>query len=364
MLIGIDASRAISDAPTGTENYSREIIAAMLQLDSAHSFRLYTRSTPPPELFPPTRNYETRAIPFPRLWTHARLSAEMLTRSPEALFVPAHVLPLIHPPRSVATVHDLGYLHFPQAHRAPARMYLDLSTRWNVRAARRVVADSNATREDLIRFYGVPSDKIHVVYPAINTHRIHRVSDADEIARVRARHGIAEAYLIAVGVLQPRKNLFRLIEAFSKLGDEYQLVIVGRKGWLYESIFAKVEELQLLPRVKFLDYVPLDDLLALYSGARLCVYPSLYEGFGFPVLEAQACGAPVACSNTSSLPEVGGDAVEYFDPSDVQAIRDTLARLLRDPARREDLVRRGHLNLQRFSWTRAAKAVLEIITAP
>lgn len=361
MLIGIDASRAVSAAPTGTETYSRQLISALLEADSPHRYRLYTRSVPPTTLFPSTENYDVRVIPFPRLWTHLRLAFEMIAHPPDALFVPAHVLPIDHPRNSLVTVHDLGYLHFPRAHRASDRLYLDLSTRWNVHTAGRVIADSNTTRNDLIRFYGVEPEKIVVVYPALEPGFFHLVLDADEIGAAKRRYQIGEDYLISVGTVQARKNYERLIGAFRSLPGGYELVIVGKKGRRSQKIQTLVQDLDLGARVKFLDYVAAADLPALYAGARLCVFPSLYEGFGFPVLEAQASGTPLVCSNTSSLPEVAGDGAVFFDPLDVLAMTAALRRVLEDEAGRKDLIERGRANLTRFSWTSAARQILEII---
>jgi tRNA threonylcarbamoyl adenosine modification protein (Sua5/YciO/YrdC/YwlC family) len=362
-LVGLDASRALTAAPTGTETYSRELIRALLQADSPFRFRLYVRDTPPLDFFPKTGNYEIRTIPFPRLWTHLRLSGEMLAHPPDVLFVPAHVLPPVHPRRSLVTVHDLGYRYFPQAHRALDRWYLDLSTRWNARAAACVIADSNATRDDIVRFYGIPREKIRVVYPALAGNLFRPVREAAELARVRSRYQLDAEYLITVGTLHPRKNYERLLQAFARLPEKYQLVIAGKKGWLFHPVFATVKRLGLEPRVRFLDYVEAADLPALYSAARLSVFPSLYEGFGFPVLEAQACGVPVVCSNTSSLPEVAGDAAEFFDPREVEAMAAAMARVLNDEARRDELIQKGCLNLQRFSWARAAREILEAINS-
>ncbi len=361
MLIGIDASRAVTAAPTGTETYSRQLISALLKADSPFRFRLYTRSVPPPGLFPPTENYDVRAIRFPRFWTHLRLSLEMIAHPPDALFVPAHVLPLVHPRTSLVTVHDLGYLHFPRTHRASDRWYLDVSTRWNVQAAARVIADSNATRDDLIRFYRVNPEKIRVVYPALDADLFHPVLDAGEIGAAKRRYRIGDDYLIAIGTVQSRKNYERLIRAFRCLPENYELVIVGKKGRQSRESMAAVRDLDLGMRVKFLDYVAATDLPALYSGARLCAFPSLYEGFGFPVLEAQACGTPLVCSNTSSLPEVAGDGAEFFDPLDVQAMTIALRRVLEDDARRRELIERGRANLARYSWSHAARQILETI---
>ena len=167
MLIGIDASRAVAARRTGTETYSLRLICNLISLGTGHRFRLYTNGQPPAGLFGgdlAAANVELRSIPFPRLWTHLRLSAEMAVRPPDVLFVPAHVLPLIHPRRSVVTVHDLGYLAYPEAHKTGDRRYLDWSTRWNARRAKIVIADSAATQADLIRAYGVDERKIRVIH--------------------------------------------------------------------------------------------------------------------------------------------------------------------------------------------------------
>ncbi len=361
-VLGIDASRALSDAPTGTEYYSRALIEALLQIDSPWFFRLYTRAHPSQNFFPPTNNYEICALPFPRLWTHTRLAFEMLMRPPDALFVPAHVLPPIHPRNSIVTVHDLGYKFFPDAHPFFARAYLDVSTRWNAQNARVVLADSYATRDDVAKFYGTSSEKIRVVYPSCNA-ALGKPAPQNEIERVRAKYALAAPYLISVGTIQPRKNYARLLEAFAALPHAHTLVIVGKKGWLSDSIFQRVRALNLDARVKFLDYVPDADLPALYGGAQLAVVPSLYEGFGFPALEAQACGTPLVSSNASSLPEVAGEGALYFDPRDVRAMTRALQTALDDEPLRQALVEGGRANVKRFSWTRAAREIVEIVTA-
>ncbi len=360
--LGIDASRALTDAPTGTEYYSRALIDALLRAESDFRFRLYTRTVPPRDFFPPTRNYEIRAMPFPRLWTHLRLAYEMLTRPPDALFVPAHVLPPFYPRLALVTVHDLGYRYFPAAHKPLARAYLDWSTRWNVRAARVALADSNATRDDMIKFYGTPREKIRVIYPSYNA-RIFKPCDATERARTREKYALPEKYILGVGTVQPRKNYARLVEAFAALPREYALAIVGKKGWAFDALTARVRALGLETRVRFLDYAPLQDLPALYAGAQCAVLPSLYEGFGFPALEAQACGVALACANTSSLPEVAGDGAEFFDPLRADDIARALRNVLDNPARRAELIARGVENVRRFSWERAAREILEIVSA-
>jgi glycosyltransferase involved in cell wall biosynthesis len=358
-------------------------------------------------------NVELRAIPFPRLWTHVRLSAEMLLHPPDVLFVPAHVLPLIHPRRSVVTVHDLGYLFYPEAHRPADRRYLDWSTRWNAHQAAAVLADSQATKADLVRAYGVDPAKVHVVYLG-RDEALAPVRDPEALRAVWQKYGIiphssgrsqpegtvgrpapayaegsgrsssgrsptepaergpAPAYLLYVGTLQPRKNLSRLIEAFARLAgapafadvqqsDSLRLVLAGRRGWLYDDLVAQVERLGLAGRVFFPGYVADADLPALYSGALAFVFPSLYEGFGLPVLEAGACGVPVITSNTSSLPEVAGDAALLVDPHDVDAIAEAMYRLVTDEALRQELIRRGIENVKRFSWEKCARETLAVL---
>lgn len=369
MLIGIDASRATVARRTGTENYALNLIRSLLDLwggmTSRPHIRLYFREPPPTGLFPVGDDVEQRVIPCPRLWTHLRLAWEMRRCPPDLLFVPAHVLPPIRPPRTLVTVHDLGYRHFPQAHRFLDRLYLDLSTRWNARAATCVLADSEATKADLVREYGTPADKIHVVYPG-RDEALRRVEDPEAIAAAKAKYGIAAGYTLYVGTLQPRKNLTRLVEAFILLNSQFairnlQLVIAGRKGWLYDEIFARVKALGLTDKVVFTGYVTDADLPALMSGACLFAFPSLYEGFGFPVLEAMSCGLPVVCANTSSLPEVAGDAALLIDPLDTTALAAAMARLLTDESLRATLVARGYAQVQRFSWQRAAQEVMAII---
>lgn len=384
MLIGIDASRAFVARRTGTETYSLHLIRALVGLGSEHRFRLYVNQVAspsgPPQLggtggeaggpastpfLPGAGKVEIRAIPFPRLWTHVRLSAEMLVRPPDVLFVPAHVVPLIHPRRCVVTVHDLGYLYYPEAHRPADRRYLDWSTRWNARQAVAVLADSQATKDDLVRAYGIDEGKIRVVYLG-RDEALGPVRAVDELAAVRERYGIRGRYLLYVGTLQPRKNLARVIEAFGRLAAaaemaDVQLVLAGRRGWLYDDLFALVARLGLAGRVLFPGYVADADLPALLSAALAFVFPSLYEGFGIPVLEAGACEVPVITSNTSSLPEVAGDAALLVDPHDVDAIAEAMYRLVTDPDLRAELIRRGRENVKRFSWEKCARETLAVL---
>ena len=369
MLIGVDASRTVAVRRTGTENYSLYLIRELLALEGAHRFRLYFNQAPQWDLLPGAA--EWRVMPFPRLWTHLRLSWEMLADPPDLLFVPSHVLPLLHPRRSAVTVHDLGFLYHPEAHTLSQNLYLRWSTHHNARAATRILADSQATRRDLVHHYSIPESKITVVYPG-RDETLAPVTDPALLSAVRARYGLVGPYLLYVGTLHPRKNLVRLVQAFGSLLRSsadgarapmagLQLVLVGQKGWLYDDILTQVRKLGLSDRVVLTGYVPDDDLPALLSGALAFVFPSLYEGFGLPLLEAMACGTPVICSNASSLPEVAGDAALLVEPRDTDALADALARLVADEGLRRELVERGFRQMQRFSWRRCAEETLSVL---
>jgi glycosyltransferase involved in cell wall biosynthesis len=366
VLVGVDASRAVIPQRTGTEVYSLHLIRSLLALDTEHRFRLYFNTAPPAGLLPEGLRCEHRVMPFPRLWTHARLSWEMAIRPPDLLLIPSHVLPLIHPRQSVVTVHDLGYHYYPHAHTRRQRWYLEWSTRYHAHAAARIVADSRATKEDLIRIYDAEPSHISVAYLGVDP-TLRPVREPLAIARVGHSYGIRGPYVLYVGTLQPRKNLVRLIEAFARVKDggsghrDLQLVLAGKQGWLYDEIRRRGEDLGVGRDVLCPGFVAEADLAALYSGALLFVMPSLYEGFCMPVLEAMACGTPVMCSNTSSLPEVVGPAALTFDPRSVDAMAERMALALTDAALREQLVAKGFERCAQFTWEACARQVLAVL---
>ncbi len=375
MWIGIDASRATGARLTGTERYSREIIAALLSIAPQHCFRLYLREALDRDFLLPhhrSDGVQPVIISRRRLWTHLGLARELAARPPDALFVPAHVLPMsfirssarrrIH---TVVTVHDVGYRRFPDAHPPVQRLYLDLGTWLSVRCADVVIADSEVTRRDVIHFYGGgrADDRVVVAHPGPLL--LAEVQE-DEVRRALTKFGLdgGQPYVLHVGTLQPRKNLRRLIQAWARFvarsdSSEMRLVLAGGRGWGSEDLHAEVEAAGLQASVVFTGYVSEAEKAVLLRHARAYVFPSLYEGFGFPVLEAQLVGVPVACSNTSSLPEVAGEAALLFDPLDVEAIARALETLFGDEGLRARLIEAGRRNLARFSWDACARTVLE-----
>jgi glycosyltransferase involved in cell wall biosynthesis len=228
-----------------------------------------------------------------------------------------------------------------------------------------VVADSESTRRDLVERYHVPPGKIAVAYPGINP-LLKPVRDPAALAAMRQRYHLPERYVLHVGTLQPRKNLSRLVSAYARLRDQLPdppaLVLAGGKGWLYDDLFRQVEGLGLVGQVIFPGHVPPDhNLAAMYSAAQLYVFPSLFEGFGFPVVEAMRCQTPVVCSNTTSLPELAGDAALTVPPTDVDALAEAMLRVLTDEDLRQGMVERGAEQAARFTWEACADAVWGVL---
>jgi glycosyltransferase involved in cell wall biosynthesis len=365
MLIGIDASRATVTQRTGTEGYSLHIIRGLIKQGSKHRIRLYFRDTPPQELFPTGERVEVCVINRVRMWTHLGLGPTARRDPPDVLFVPAHVVPWPGTGRvpAVFTAHDLGYLHYPDKHPLPQRLYLAWSTRHSANVARRVIAVSKATAHDLVALNGIPREKIRVVYSGVDD-LLAPVADPGRIDALRARLGIPGPYILHVGSIQPRKNLVRLVEAFRLVMEDIPdltLVLAGRLGWDYQPLLSRIGQPGLAGRVILAGFVPDEDLPILYSGAAVYAFPSLYEGFGFPALEAMACGTPVICSNTSSLPELVGDAALTFPPTDVTALADALRRVLTDASLRSRLIARGFERGSHFTWEAAAQATLDVL---
>lgn len=380
MIIGIDASRAFAKEPTGTEHYSTNLINAMLRIPTQHEFVLYLRGDRMEKdkflhklSLPNTRLH---LVAWPLIWTQGGLAWETWIAPPDVLFIPAHTLPVLGNPRvpTVVTVHDLGVEWLPQYHQFPQRHYMMWSTDFAIRHATRVIAVSKATKQDIIKRYRKSSKGIHVVHEGVD-HMLFRPVSRRQYELVLMRYGIFHPYFLFVGTIQPRKNLVRLIEAYSMLLKRpgplrlaaseaspagMSLVLAGKPGWLNEDIYAAPRKLGVEQHVQFLGHVEPTELPALYSGAVALVFPSLFEGFGLPILEAFACGCPVITSNVSSMPEVAGDAALLVDPTSPEEIVQAMERVL-DRKERERLVRAGKARAQEFTWQRASRETLAVL---
>ena len=360
--IAIDASRTTVAQPTGAEGYALRMTQALIAANESRRrpfhFTLYFRDQPGGSLFAKSAHVQTTVIRFPRLWTHLRFAAALWRARCPIAFVPAHTLPALFPGAGVVTVHDLGYRHFPEAHPPLQRAYLDLTTRYSQWRASIILADSKATAADLQRFYGTPASKIRVVYPGVDCPT--PKPSAQDIAAVRAKYQLPARYFVFIGRLQPRKNIRRIVEAFGlwqrdKADTATALVLAGAKGWLYREAWLGGAD-----NVRVTGYIDEADKGGLLAGAIALVFPSLYEGFGFPVIEAMHCGTPVIASNTSSLPELVGEAGLLVDPLDPSAIAEAMSRCSNNAALRQALVEQGYKQALPFTWGAAAKRMMAV----
>jgi glycosyltransferase involved in cell wall biosynthesis len=359
MIIALDG-HMIGSHETGNETYALEIALALARLDDAddYSYNLYTAS---PDVLPAsvysTPRLSVREFPdAPSLvripWIYPRLAR----RDGAALLHMQYVAPPFAPCPVVLTVHDVSHRVYPEFFSLKARLVVIPLTGMSIRRATHIIASSEATLRDLARFYRVSPSRVTVVSLAAGCR--YRPRSQEEQVRVQRLYDLPQDYVLTVGTLQPRKNLARLLEAFGSIAAEIPdaaLVIAGAQTSYGSELEQTAQQMGLERRVRFIGYVPDADLPALYSGATVFCYPSLYEGFGLPPLEAMACGAPTVTSNTSSLPEVVGDAALTVDPASVESIAVALRQFLQDTELRDTYRRKGLQRAATFSWQRTAQ---------
>lgn len=353
--VGIDASRFSVAQRTGTEHYSHELLNAIGRLAPLPwNVRLYINAADATTRAELEQIGEVVELPAPRLWTHGRLSWEMTRKHPDLLFVPSHVAPIRHP-RTVVTIHDLGYLHEPDAHPAGQRRMLDITTRWNARSDG-IIAISETTKADLVARYGTDPDRIRVIYHGVNP-AFHPASEL-EIAALRARLRLPERFVLAVGTQQPRKNLGRLAEAVAGI-EGLTLVTAGKPGWMAGDVFASIRShLGASGRWMDLGYVADEDLPVLISTANVLALVSTVEGFGLPVLEGMACGTPVVISDTPALVEIAGPAARIADRTSPAAIASRINEAMAVAKPADPFVTAGLRRASEFSWERAARETI------
>lgn len=383
--IGIDASRAFVCEPTGVEYYSYNLIKNLAGIDSFNNYVLYLR--PGQEVnFTLPRNFKIKVVNMRYLWTQLGLARELFSNPVDLIFVPGHTLPLLtkwimREIPVVVTVHGLEGKYLPQSGNYLAHIYRNWSIEWSVKYANRLIAVSEDTRKDVVKTYQVEANKLRVIHEGVDLKRFGKVNQKSE---VEEKYGINGEYILFVGTVQPRKNLVRLIEAFSNIihiknskpiiadklfggagslrtfGEarkdiaDTKLVIAGGYGWLYEDIVAAPKRLGIEKDIVFTGRVSEDELVELYRASQVFVLPSLTEGFGLPILEAQAAGVPVVASDAGALKEVAGKGAIYVNPLSVSSIENGLKKVLENKTLRRDLVKKGYQNVQRYSWELAA----------
>lgn len=369
--IALDYTPALKQTG-GIGRYARELTGAVARIDRCKAYRLFAAGAKIADLpAPPGENFSWKPTRITskwlaRLWHRAGipLPIETFTGPIDLFHATDFVLPPTRPrTRTLLTVHDLSFVRVPSAASPPLKAYLDAVVPPSVAAADHILADSEATKADLIDLYRTPEDKITVLYSGVNP-RFRREDHRDKRAATLRKYRLEQVnYILSVGTVQPRKNYSRVVEALAALretGIDLHYAIAGGSGWLQDELWETIERAGMNDNVRMLGLVEDLDLPALYSGARMLVMASLYEGFGLPVLEAMACGAPVITSNLSSLPEVGGSAALLVDPHDTDAISDAILKLETDDARRMQLIKAGYLQAGKFSWERAGRQLKSI----
>jgi glycosyltransferase involved in cell wall biosynthesis len=409
MLIGIDGNEANVKNRVGISEYAFELLwqlssSKFIPIKSGQSskFVIYLKDKPREDLPKEREGWRYRIVGPRKFWTQVGLPFNLYTnkQKPDVFFSPTHYAPRFAPIPTVISIMDSSYIHFPEMFKRSDLYQLKSWTKYSVKNAKKILTISKASKNDIIKVYKVPEEKVVVTYPGIKKvlSSKYKVLSMDEI---RKRYGIKGEYILFVGTLQPRKNIVRLFEAFAKtiselrslrqlknfsnasvpaayyrsprdtvaFGDSSEkffhakaprslsLVIVGKKGWMYEEILEAPKKFGVQDRVRFLDFVPDEDLPLFYKHALFFILPSLYEGFGLPILEAMQYGCPVITSNVSSLPEAGGDAALYVDPENVDDISSKIQLLIKDQKLRQEMIEKGYKQIKKFSWEKTANVI-------
>ncbi|MFQ5576205.1 MAG: glycosyltransferase family 4 protein [Anaerolineae bacterium] len=369
MRIGINYTPALRQG-AGIGRYTRGLVSALATLGAANRYTLViSRDSPLDRLPPLPANFSLKTLPLSEraltiLWHRFNLplAIDRLAGPFDLFHAPDFVLPPLRRAPGLLTVHDLSFLMHPDGALPNLRRWLRQVVPRSIARARHVLADSHSTKLDLQRLLNVPPDKISVVGAGVEP-RFAPVTAPDVLARVRRTYRLPHHFILGLGTLEPRKNFTGLIDAFTRLPADFSdvhLVIAGGKGWLYGPIFEAAAQSPAADRIHFTGFVADEDLLALYSLARVFAYPSHYEGFGIPVLEAMACGTPVVTANNSSLPEIAGEAALLIEAADTPALADALGRLCADDSLRRRCIRRGFDRVPLYTWPGAAQKLLAV----
>jgi glycosyltransferase involved in cell wall biosynthesis len=372
LKVGIDYTAALKQSG-GIGRYTRGLITALAQLDHQNQYTLLATADSPLaglQTFHSHPNFNYKVYPLPERWLtiawhrfYLPLPVEWFAGPLDLFHSPNFILPPTHRAKTLLTVHDLSFIRHPQGAVASLRNWLNQVVPRSLARADHILADSASTRQDLIEIFKLNPAEITVVGAGVDE-RFHPITDPASLATVQQRYRlpVEDKFILGLGTLEPRKNFTGLIAAFSQsfVRETHHLVIAGGKGWLYDEIFTAARTSPVADRIHLIGFVADDDLPALYSLADIFAFPSHYEGFGIPVIEAMACGTPVICANNSCLPEVAGQSALQVTATDTAALAEALVQLATDSSLREQAIGEGFRQVQKFTWPAATNRLLSV----
>lgn len=369
MKIAIHASDLDQNRIDGTRVYMFSMLKNFGLLDGEDSFYIYHKGEFNPRLAPPAfKNYIVKKLPFRGLWTQTRFALELFRDKPDVLWMPMHNIPFFRRKnlKVVVTIHDLAFKIFPQYFPKKDLAELNYLAGRAIKGADKIIAISEVTKRDILRFFPqISAEKISVVHHGFDGELFEKKVLQEESKKIlKAYDLVAGCYLLYVGAIQPRKNLSVLIEAFEKLKEknpELKLVFAGAPAWKHKQTFAKIQASKFKDDIIVTGTISFSDLPTLYQNASVFIFPSLYEGFGIPVLEAFASGVPVVLANNSSLPEVAGDSALFFDTKNSSDLARNIELIIKDSDLRDELIAKGKKRAADFSWEKCAKQTLDCL---
>ena len=362
MIIGIDGNEANVQERVGVSVYVLRLLEYFqTNADESTQFVVFLRKAPGATMPKEKKFFRYSVVPGVALWSQIFLPLQLYIKNEiDLFFSPAHYVPRYCPVPIVVTIHDLSFFYYPSEFRKKDLYQLKNWTAFSIKKSELIIAVSKTTKKDIVKWYDIDDKKISVIYNGFEK-KAEKIEDGSILKKFKLE---AKKYILYVGTLQPRKNIVTLIGAFDdycKTHEDLKLVIVGKKGWLYDEIFEEVNKLNLKDKVIFTDFITDDEVIVLYKNAWNFVMPSLYEGFGIPILEAMAYGCPVISSQKSSLPEIGGEACLYFDPLGKTDLIEKWYQLAQSTDLYNKLVKVGKERVQTFSWEKCAKETLELL---
>lgn len=365
MKIAVDARSANREKVSGGGIYLKNLLRGIAQLDSKNDYLLFIDSELNNSFPVQKENFQTKTLKSAIAWTQLRLPHALFAHRPDVYFSPHHWLPALTPKcRKVVTIHDLSFLKYPQYFGLKTSLYFKMSTYHAVKAADKIITISHNSKKDLLHHYSVDEKKIKVIHLGCDE-IFHFPLDDAQSQKILVKYQIGNKYIFFLGDLHLRKNVDRLIKAFEqvkkKKKTEHKLVITGKKDWLSQQIYNLIGNSKVKDEIILTGYVPREVLPYLMGNAEMFVFPSLFEGFGMPLLEAMAARTPIITSNTTSMPEIAGDAAILVNPQSIDEIANAIEQLLENESLREDLVQKGSHQVKKFSWQKTARETLNLL---